>query len=80
MIKPRIIIFSLALHISFFAQATKIEKKTLSELMAVTEHVFIGTVMKVDMLDGVGNEITDLEARTGPGIENVIRLHVEING
>jgi hypothetical protein len=62
---------------AFVAQATSIEPKSLKELVRDADHVVLGKVVKVEMIDKDGKEITDLRARTGPGLKTQIRLHVE---
>ena len=52
---------------------------SLDKLAKNTDHVLTGYVTGVDMIDGDGNQITDLKARTGPGLKNKIRLIVQIH-
>ena len=52
---------------------------SLDELAKNTDHVLTGYVIGVDMIDGDGNQITDLKARTGPGSKNKIRLIVKVH-
>lgn len=58
--------------------ATQIPFKDLTNLLTETDHVLVGTVTHVDMLDGGGHPVSDVSARTGPGSENLLRLHVAI--
>jgi hypothetical protein len=58
--------------------ATKVPTKELSELVKNSDHIFQVTIMKIDMTDGKGNIITNPDERTGPGLENTIRLHAKI--
>jgi len=60
------------------AFATQIPPRELSELIADADHVIVGKVIDVDMIDENGNQVKDREGRTGPGSENEIRLHVKI--
>ena len=39
----------------------------------------VATVTNVDMVDGWGRPVLDRDARTGPGLENEIRLHLAIS-
>lgn len=48
------------------------------ELIKNTDHLIIGRVVGVDMVNANGKEISDLKARTGPGLTNTIRLIVEV--
>ena len=61
------------------APATQIARKELTPLVADSDHVLIGKVVKVDMIDGRGRSVTGRDARTGPGSENEIRLHVVVD-
>lgn len=58
------------------AVATQVEPKELKDLVAESDHILIGRVVKVDMIDRDGKELSNPEARTGPGLANTIRLHV----
>jgi hypothetical protein len=64
---------------SLQAQATQIAFKDLTNLVAEADHVFVGTVTRVDMVDGQGQPVTDKTARTGPGNPNQLRLHVAVD-
>jgi hypothetical protein len=61
---------------------TTVPPRPLPDLVKASDHVLVGKVVKVDMVDGKGNPVTNNDARTGPGLENVIRLHVvlEVDG
>ncbi len=61
------------------ASATQIIYRDLTNLVADADHVLIGTVTDVDMLDSMGNQVSDDDARTGPGVENQLRLHVTVD-
>ena len=50
----------------------------LEKLAKNTDHVLTGYVSGVDMIDGEGNQISDLKARTGPGSKNKIRLIIQV--
>ena len=60
------------------ANATQIPFKNLTNLVAAADHVVIGTVTRVTMVNAEGQQVTDETARTGPGIENQLRLHVVV--
>lgn len=49
------------------------------ELVKHSDHMLVGHVVNVDMIDGRGREIKDLEARTGPGSDNKIRLLIQVD-
>ncbi len=52
---------------------------TLEEMAAGADHILVGRVTGVDMIDGAGKQITDPEARTGPGSRNQIRLRIAVD-
>jgi hypothetical protein len=60
------------------AEATQIVPKDLTELIAMSDHVLVVKIAKVSMVDSKGKELRDPEARTGPGIPNELRLHVDV--
>ena len=49
------------------------------EFVENTDHLLVGHVVAVDMIDGQGREITDPSAMTGPGSKNLIRLIVKVD-
>ena len=59
--------------------STTVEHKTWQEIVDLSDHALIGTVFKVDMIDGAGKEIIDPNAMTGPGLENTIRIHIRVD-
>ncbi|MBK6688133.1 MAG: hypothetical protein IPG45_26905 [Deltaproteobacteria bacterium] len=48
----------------------------LINLLRNADHVFIGKVVHVEMVDQDGAQILESDARTGPGRQNTLRLHV----
>jgi len=44
------------------------------DLVKETDHILVGRVIGVDMIDAYGEQINDLRAKTGPGIKSKIRL------
>ncbi len=74
----KILIGFAALLFAVQAQATQIPFRDLTNLVSDADHVLIGTVEKVDMVDAKGNQVTNETARTGPGSENQLRLHVNV--
>lgn len=50
-----------------------------AEMAKEADHVLVGHVVRVDMVDGNGLPVLDDQARTGPGLNNVIRLHVAVD-
>jgi len=52
---------------------------SLPEMVALADHVLVGHVTGVDMVDDEGNAIADPAAMTGPCLDKVIRLRVEVD-
>ncbi|MBI2373709.1 MAG: hypothetical protein HYV07_06885 [Deltaproteobacteria bacterium] len=75
----RLLVAVFALARAPIALSTSIEPRPLSELVAEADYIFVGTVTAVDMVDGDGNQVTDPDARTGPGLPNQLRLHVRVD-
>jgi len=51
----------------------------IEELAKGADHILVGHVVGVDMVDKRGRQIEDENARTGPGLENTIRLHIVVD-
>ena len=61
------------------ANATSIRFRDLTNMVMSADHVLIGKVTRVDMVDGKGQPVIDETARSRPGTNGaVIRLHVEV--
>ena len=52
---------------------------TLEEMATSADHILVGRVTGVDMVSGSGRQIRDPEARTGPGLNNQIRLRITVD-
>lgn len=52
---------------------------TLQEMAEQADHILVGRVTGVDMVDKQGRQVTDRDARTGPGLENTIRLLITVD-
>lgn len=52
---------------------------TLSDMATEADHVLVGHVIGVDMVDGNGHPIADSHAQTGPDLNNVIRLRISVD-
>ena len=52
---------------------------TLEEMSQQADHVLIGRVVGVDMVDDRGKPVVDPESRTGPGLNNTIRLLIRVD-
>ena len=72
------IAFLLACFALTSALATSVPQRSLEDLVRDADHVVVATVTKVSMVNGQGKEITDRNARTGPGLDNEIRFHLEV--
>ena len=51
---------------------------SLEQLACSADHILMGRVVAVDMIDAQGRDIPDASQGTGPGTKNKIRLHLEI--
>lgn len=52
---------------------------TLEDMALSADHILVGRVTGVDMIDGAGRPVNDPEARTGPGQRNQIRLRITVD-
>lgn len=52
---------------------------TLEEMAQGADHILIGHVAGVDMIDGQGKPVLDSKAMTGPGLKNTIRLLITVD-
>jgi hypothetical protein len=52
---------------------------TLQEMAASADHILVGRVTGVDMINGSGGLVHDPDARTGPGLRNKIRLRIAVD-
>lgn len=51
---------------------------SLRDLACGADHVFVGRVTGVDMINKRGRIVRNEKARTGPGLGNLIRLDIEV--
>jgi hypothetical protein len=68
----------LLLCLSTEAGASLPLQASLDDLVCGADHILVGRVVGVDMIDGHGRQVRDPDARTGPGLKNTIRLKVEV--
>ena len=73
------IVLILGLMFSSYVNASLPIQVSLEKLVKETDHLLVGRVIGVDMIDGNGDEIVNPNARTGPGSQNKIRLIVSID-
>jgi hypothetical protein len=59
-------------------RATQIPFRDLTNLVISADHVVIGKVVSVDMVNDKGQQVNQETARTGPGENNQLRLHIEV--
>jgi hypothetical protein len=52
---------------------------TLEELATESDHILVGRVIGVDMIDKAGVQINDPDGRTGPGSDTQIRLIIQVD-
>jgi hypothetical protein len=74
----RILLFLVAL-VPAVAMAGFPFEATLEEMAQQADHILVGRVVGADMVDGQGKPIADPEARTGPGLDNTIRLLIQVD-
>ena len=74
---PLATILLLTLATSLFA--TSDTPISLPELVKISEYILAGDVVNIRMTDKSGKEVTDQDARTGPGLENTIYLDVAVD-
>jgi len=60
------------------ALATSVAPKPLAEMVADADQIVRATVIDVEMVDGKGRPLTDPGSRTGPGLDNEIRLVLQV--
>ncbi|MBB3276026.1 MULTISPECIES: hypothetical protein [unclassified Pseudoxanthomonas] len=72
-------LFIALLCLAATVSATSVVPKPLAEMVREADHVVVATITRVDMVDGKGRLLTDPESRTGPGLANQMRLHLEVH-
>ncbi|WP_155248152.1 hypothetical protein [Variovorax paradoxus] len=73
------LLLSLMATIPLAAPASLPLQMSLTAMATEADHVLVGRVVSVDMVDAKGNPVSDDQARTGPGSANVIRLRVAVD-
>jgi len=71
-------LIALCFFACFEANASSPLEASLRELSCGADHVLVGRVVGVDMIDAKRRPIHDDAAGTGPGSKNTIRLEVEV--
>jgi hypothetical protein len=77
--KPHLLAAAVLLTLATSLFATSYAPISLPDLIKSSEYIFAGNVVNVRMTDKNGKEVTDPEARTGPGLENTIYLDVVVD-
>ncbi len=75
----KVLIALLAALVPWIAFAGFPFEATLNEMVEGADHILIGRVTGVDMIDGTGKPIHEMDAMTGPGKDNTIRLLVTVD-
>jgi hypothetical protein len=75
----RILIILLAALVPATSSAGFPFDATLEEMAKGADHILIGRVTGVDMIDGSGKPVLDEKAMTGPGLKNTIRLLITVD-
>jgi hypothetical protein len=75
----RRLLLSLAATVTLAALASLPLQMSLAEMATEADHLLVGRVVGVDMIDGNGRPVLDDQARTGPGLKNVIRLRIAVD-
>lgn len=73
------LLVSLLAIVPLLATASLPLEATLSELVKGADHIVIGTVVDVDMVNERGSIVTNPERKTGPGLPERIRLHIRVD-
>lgn len=73
------VLFFVMLLVSAAANAGFPFEATLQEMAQDADHILVGRVTSVDMIDAKGAAVKDREARTGPGLTNTIRLLIAVD-
>jgi hypothetical protein len=71
-----ILIICLAANSVFASLPIKVSDE---ELIKKTDHILVGRIIGVDMIDANGKQITDPNSSTGPGIKSKIRLIITVD-
>lgn len=77
--KMRSLVVGLITAVSTIAYGTQITPTPIAELVAKADYIFVGKIVKVDIVDQKGAQLADPKSRTGPGEGNTIRYHVVVD-
>jgi hypothetical protein len=72
-------LFLLICMLPVWASASLPIQTTLKELAQGADHMLVGTVVDVDMVNERGILVLDPGAMTGPGLNTQIRLHIRVD-
>ena len=64
--------------IAAVAAATQVPRRSLEDLVADSDHVLLAEIVRVTMVDADGRQLESPKAATGPGRDNELRLHIEV--
>lgn len=68
----------ICLMLSGPAAGTSVPPKPLAEMVEEADCIVAATVEQVSMVNGRGRPVADRNAKTGPGLKNQIRFHLEV--
>ena len=77
--KIQALVVSWITALSIVAYGTQITPTPIAELVAKADYIFVGKIVKVDIVDQKGALLADPKSRTGPGEGNTIRYHVVVD-
>lgn len=75
----RRVLLALAAFLPAVALAGFPFEASVEEMATQADHVLIGRVTGVDMIDRSGKQVRDPQARTGPGLSNQILLQISVD-
>lgn len=77
--KTQALVVGFITALSTIASGTQITPTPIAELVAKADYIFVGRIVKVDIVDQNGALLADPKSRTGPGEGNTIRYHVVVD-
>lgn len=75
----KLIILSTLLLLANSSYATKLQKITIDELFAKSDHVLTGYITSLELVDAQNNKLRSDDSPTGIGSGNKIRMTIEID-
>lgn len=75
----RLLLVITALFFSVSVNAGFPFEATLQDMAREADHILVGRVTGVEMIDAQGEQVRDRDARTGPGLTHTIRLLLTVD-